>query len=102
MTPAGARLDRFLTRAIAAVKGETESDMPEVGATRLSGSIAALFDTVRKKMDEAQLTVVAAATELMAEVNGYDDVAKALRSERDAVRSHVNSLLGNNPPPDKK
>ena len=72
--------------------------MPEVGATKLSGSIADIMAGVRAKMDEARLEVTAAASELVAEVSGYSDVAKALRKERDQVRADVDALLGNNPP----
>lgn len=76
--------------------------MSEIGATNLSGSITSIFDAVRKKMDDAQSKVNAAATVLMTEVAGYDAVASSLTQEAAKVRTHVNSLLGNNPPPERK
>ncbi len=72
--------------------------MPEIGATGLAGSISALFDDLRTKMNDKAARVAHAVGELGIEVDGYDDVVKAVQTERDKVRAHVNSLLGNNPP----
>lgn len=72
--------------------------MPEIGATKLAGSIGVLFEDVRRTMDEAKANVSGALSELVAEVKGYDQVAKAIRAERDTIRSHINDLLGNAPP----
>lgn len=74
--------------------------MPDFGTTRLTGEIGAIFDDIRKKIDEAKMSIAGAATELVEEVRGYDDVARALRAERDTVRKHIDSLLGNRPPVD--
>jgi hypothetical protein len=101
LTPAGARLDRFLTSAIDEFKNNKDRVMPEAGGRRLASSFSGMMAEIRSEIDAATQKVADAVKELKAEISsGADGATKALQAEAAEVRKGFGELLGNNPPPD--
>lgn len=93
MTPAGEKLDQFLTQAVNDLGGK---DMPEIGAKASIGSIKGLLAEV-KSVAEAAKNDVASALKAMAadiEANGKL-VAQKVRQEHEETMAAFNELLGN-------
>lgn len=67
----------------------------EIGGSKLVGDLGGIFAQMKKAVAEAQLGVAAAATELVAEVQGLKGVEKAIRAETATVRDFTASVLGN-------
>lgn len=81
------KLDTFL-------KGN--GPMPEIaGSTKLSLDLGTIFDGIRKEMDIVKADIAAASNELVAEIQGGKNVAKALRAEAVTVRKTFAQVLGN-------
>lgn len=101
MTPAGARLDLLLRRAIDEFKNRKPSGgsiMPEIGGKKLAGNFREGMASLRKQLDDMHLEVASAITELQGEVAAGKEVAKQIRSEAADVRAAFGDVLGNAPP----
>ena len=73
-----------------------EERMPEIGGSgKMLGTLDGIFEGVRKAVEEAQLGVAGAASELMTEVRGLKAVETALRAETKSVLDFKTKLLGN-------
>jgi hypothetical protein len=71
--------------------------MPEIGASKLTGSLmGSIKESVDKAMADAHLEIGAAVTELVSEIkDGKKQVVRALNAEAMKVRQQFGSLVGN-------
>jgi hypothetical protein len=98
VTPAGEKLDRMLSEAIAQFGGAKPREvakMPEIGGKSLAAQVRLGLVDLKKQIDDLKLDSAAALTELATEIANGKEGVKRIRAETAEVKSAFAEILGN-------